>query len=90
MMTGRRWAACSPRASVTGVVSRGAPNDPVPTCSHVVGTHERVEVEGLELGSVTWRRTPTANPGIVVAQLPATGTLAAPGTVVDIVVARSP
>jgi beta-lactam-binding protein with PASTA domain len=50
----------------------------------------RVEVEGLQLGSVTRRRTASANPGIVVAQQPAAGTLAAPGTVVDIVVARSP
>ena len=46
--------------------------------------------QGLQLGSVTRRRTAGANPGTVVAQLPAAGTLAAPGTVVDIVVARSP
>jgi len=39
---------------------------------------------------VTRRRTADANPGTVVAQRPAAGTLAAAATVVDIVVARSP
>jgi eukaryotic-like serine/threonine-protein kinase len=82
----------TPGASVTVVVSRGAPTIPVPDLlgMSLGDARTRVEVEGLEIGSVTWRRTPSANPGIVVAQLPATGTLAAPGTVVDIVVARSP
>ena len=42
------------------------------------------------LGTVERRRTPDATPGTVVAQRPAAGTLAAAGTVVDIVVARSP
>jgi beta-lactam-binding protein with PASTA domain len=50
----------------------------------------RVEMEGLQLGTVTRRRTASANPGTVVEQSPGAGTLAAPGTVVDIVVARSP
>ena len=50
----------------------------------------RLEVEGLQLGSVTRRRTSDASPGTVVAQRPAAGTLAPPGTAVDIVVARSP
>src|SRR5438477_13578 len=36
------------------------------------------------------RRTGDANPGTVVGQKPGAGTLASPGTVVDIVVARSP
>jgi len=81
-----------PGAPVTVVVSRGAPTIPVPD---VLGMSQadartRVELEGLQLGSVTRRRTPKANPGTVVAQQPAAGTLAAPGTVVDIVVARSP
>ena len=43
-----------------------------------------------QLGTVTRRRTADASPGTVVGQRPAAGTLAAPGTVVDIVVARSP
>jgi len=50
----------------------------------------RIELEGLVLGTVTRRRTSEAAPGTVVWQRPAAGTLAAPGTVVDIVVARSP
>jgi serine/threonine-protein kinase len=50
----------------------------------------KLETQGLQLGTVTRRRTSEASPGTVVAQSPAAGTLAAPGTVVDIVVARSP
>jgi eukaryotic-like serine/threonine-protein kinase len=81
-----------PGSSVTIVVSRGAPTIPVP---ELVGMSQgdartRVEGEGLQLGTVTRRRTTGVNPGIVIGQLPAAGTLAAPGTVVDIVVARSP
>jgi len=49
----------------------------------------RLELEGLVLGTVTRRRTNEAAPGIVLEQRPAAGTLAPPGTVVDIVVARS-
>ncbi|MGH7538615.1 MAG: PASTA domain-containing protein, partial [Gemmatimonadales bacterium] len=48
-----------------------------------------VEEAGLVLGGVTRRRTPGATPGTIVAQRPAAGTLAAPGTIVDIIVARS-
>jgi beta-lactam-binding protein with PASTA domain len=47
-------------------------------------------MESLQLGTVTRRRTADAAPGTVVGQSPAAGTLAAPGTVIDIVVARSP
>jgi beta-lactam-binding protein with PASTA domain len=50
----------------------------------------RQELEGLQLGTVTRRRTADASPGTIVGQRPAAGTLASPGTVVDIVVARSP
>ena len=79
-------------APVTVVVSRGAPTIPVPDLLGMSqgDARTRVEMEGLQLGSVTRRRTANANPGTVVAQQPAAGTLAAPGTVVDIVVARSP
>jgi len=78
-------------APVTVVVSRGAPTIPVPDLLGMSpgDARTRVEVEGLQLGSVTRRRTAGANPGTVIAQTPAAGTLAAPGTVVDIVVARS-
>jgi eukaryotic-like serine/threonine-protein kinase len=82
----------APGTAITLVVSRGAPTTPVPD---VVGMQQadartRIELEGLALGTVTRRRTPGANPGTVIAQDPAAGTLAAPGTVVDLVVARSP
>ena len=82
----------APGAPVTVVVSRGAPTIPVPDLLGMsqADARTRLELEGLTLGTVTRRRTADANPGTVVAQRPAAGTLAAAGTVVDIVVARSP
>lgn len=82
----------SPGAPVTVVVSRGAPTIPVPDLLGLsqADARTRLEVEGLALGTVTRRRASDANPGTVVGQKPAAATLAAPGTVVDIVVARSP
>jgi serine/threonine-protein kinase len=82
----------APGAGVTVIVSRGAPSIAVPDLLGMTSAdaRTRLELEGLDLGSVTRRRTPDAPPGTVVAQRPAAGTLAAPGTVVDIVVARSP
>ena len=79
-------------SSVTVVVSRGAPTIPVPDLLGMASAdaRTRLETEGLQLGTVTRRRTAEASPGTVVGQRPAAGTLAAPGTVVDIVVARSP
>lgn len=85
-------AALAPGAGVTLVVSRGAPTITVPGLLELsqADARTRLELEGLVLGTVTRRRTSEAAPGTVVAQRPAAGTLAAPGTVVDIVVARSP
>jgi eukaryotic-like serine/threonine-protein kinase len=82
----------TPGAGVTLIVSRGAPSIAVPDLlgMTIADVRTRLDMEGLELGSVTRRRTPDAPPGTVVAQRPAAGTLAAPGTVIDIVVARSP
>lgn len=82
----------SPGAPVTIVVSRGAPTIAVPDLLGMsqADARTRLELDGLELGTVTRRRTSDANPGTVVGQQPAAGTLAAPGTVVDVVVARSP
>lgn len=84
--------ALAPGAGVAIVVSRGAPTIPIPDLLGMAAAdaRTRLETEGLQLGTVTRRRTPDASPGTVVAQRPAAGTLAAPGTVVDIVVARSP
>jgi serine/threonine-protein kinase len=82
----------TPGSGVTIVVSRGAPTITVPSLLEMSqpDARTRLELEGLVLGTVTRRRTTEAAPGTVVAQRPAAGTLAAPGTVVDIVVARSP
>jgi serine/threonine-protein kinase len=84
--------ALAPGAGVIMVVSRGAPTIAVPDVLGMASAdaRTRLELEGLQLGTVTRRRTADASPGIVVGQRPAAGTLAAPGTVVDIVVARSP
>jgi serine/threonine-protein kinase len=84
--------ALAPGAGVAVVVSRGAPTIAVPDLLGMASgdARSRLEMEGLLLGTVTRRRTADASPGTVVAQRPAAGTLAAPGTVVDIVVARSP
>jgi serine/threonine-protein kinase len=84
--------ALAPSAGVTLVVSRGAPTISVPDLLGMASgdARTRLEMEGLQLGTVTRRRTTDGSPGTVVAQRPAAGTLAAPGTVVDIVVARSP
>jgi beta-lactam-binding protein with PASTA domain len=85
-------AAVVPGAPVAIVVSRGAPTIPVPNLLGMAqaDARTRLEHDGLALGTVTRRRTADATPGTVVAQQPAANTLAAPGTVVDIVVARSP
>jgi serine/threonine-protein kinase len=84
--------ALAPGAGLTLVVSRGAPTIAVPDLLGMASAdaRSRLELEGLQLGTVTRRRTAEASPGIVVGQRPAAGTLAAPGTVIDIVVARSP
>ena len=84
--------ALAPGTSVTVVISRGAPTIPIPDLLGMASgdARTRLETEGLQLGTVTRRRTADASPGTVVGQHPAAGTLAAPGTVVDIVVARSP
>jgi beta-lactam-binding protein with PASTA domain len=84
--------ALTPGSGVAIVISRGAPTIPIPDLLGMASAdaRTRLETEGLQLGTVTRRRTADASPGTVVAQRPAAGTLAAPGTVVDIVVARSP
>lgn len=81
----------TPGTSVAVVVSRGAPTIAVPSLLGLsqADARTRLEVEGLVLGTVTRRRAGDAASGTVIAQKPAAGTLAAPGTVVDIVVARS-
>jgi len=84
--------ALAPGAGLALVVSRGAPTISVPDLlgMSIADARSRLELDGLQLGTPTRRRTADANPGTVIEQRPASGTLASPGTVVDIVVARSP
>jgi len=84
--------ALAPGAGIVLVVSRGAPTISVPDLlgMSIADARARLELDGLQLGTPTRRSTTDANPGTVVAQRPAAGTLASPGTVVDIVVARRP
>jgi len=82
----------APGAGVSLVVSRGAPTISVPDLlgMSIADARTRLELDGLQLGTPTRRTTTDGAPGTVIAQRPAAGTLASPGTVVDIVVARSP
>ena len=82
----------TPGTGVILVVSRGEATIPVPDLLNmaVADARSRLEESGLALGSVTRHTTTDANPGTVVAQQPAAGTLAPAGAVVNIVVARSP
>jgi serine/threonine-protein kinase len=84
--------ALAPGAGLALVVSRGAPTISVPDLlgMSAADARTRLELDGLQLGTLTRRRTADATPGTVVAQRPAANTLASPGTVVDVVVARSP
>jgi len=84
--------ALAPGAGIVLVVSRGAPTISVPDLlgMSIADARTRLELDGLQLGTPTRRSTADANPGTVIAQRPAAGTLASPGTVVDIVVARRP
>lgn len=82
----------TPGGGVALVVSRGQPTITVPDLMGLsqADARARLEGEGLRLGTAARERTTAASPGTVVGQRPAAGTLAASGTVVDIVVARSP
>lgn len=84
--------AVSPGSRVNIVVSRGAPTITVPDLLGLspLDARTRLEQAGLEMGGITRQRTPGLTPGTVMGQRPAAGTLAAPGTLVDIILARSP
>ena len=83
-------AAVSPGGRVTLVVSRGAPTITVPTLTGLTlgDSRTRLEQAGLIMGTYFARTSPTGEPGTVIDQHPAGGTLAAPGTVVDVTLAR--
>lgn len=82
-------AALVPGARVTLVISRGAPTIPVPVIIGLTLEDARsaLTAAGLALGASFYRTDP-ANPGTVIEQRPPSGTLAAPGTRIDIVLAR--
>jgi len=84
--------ALAPGAGLALVVSRGAPTISVPDLlgMSIADARTRLELDGLQLGTPTRHTTTDGAPGTIIAQRPAAGTLASPGTVVDIVVARSP
>jgi eukaryotic-like serine/threonine-protein kinase len=84
--------AVAPGTRVGIVVSRGAPTITVPDLMGLSPLDARVRLEqaGLDMGGITRRRTPGLTPGTVMGQRPAAGTLAAPGTLVDVILARSP
>jgi serine/threonine-protein kinase len=72
------------------VVSAGAPTITVP---NVVGftldaAKAKIDSAGLRTGTSLMRSTSDAPPGTVIDQRPQGGTLGAPGTSVDLVVAR--
>jgi len=74
------------------VVSKGAPSVTVPDLlSLSLGdARQRLEEVGLVLGVATRRTSQDGLPGTVMAQRPAAGTLAVPGSAVDIVLIRRP
>ncbi|HTY05275.1 MAG TPA: PASTA domain-containing protein [Gemmatimonadales bacterium] len=81
----------NPGTGVVLVVNRGAPTIAVPDVVGLTLTDARTKLEdaGLVVGAVMRRRTPGTNPGTVIGQQPAAQTLASPGLVVDLVVARA-
>lgn len=82
--------AASPGGRVTLVVSRGAPTISVPALAGLTldDARTRLEQAGLIMGTYFARTSPAGEPGTVIDQTPRGGTLAAPGTIVDVVLAR--
>lgn len=83
-------SAASPGGRITLVVSRGAPTISVPALEGLtlVDARTRLEQAGLIMGTSFARTSPTGEPGTVIEQTPRSSTLAAPGTTVDVVLAR--
>ena len=84
-------SVANPGTGIILVINRGAPTISVPD---VVGmsladARDRLEGAGLVVGAVTRRRVSGASPGTVIGQQPAAASLAAPGLVVDLIVARA-
>ena len=83
-------AAVASGGRVSLVVSRGAPTISVPALTGLTldDARTRLEQAGLMMGTYFARTSPTGEPGTVIEQHPGGGTLAAPGTTVDVVLAR--
>jgi serine/threonine-protein kinase len=82
----------APGSSVILVVSVGAATIRVPTLTGLTLDEARLALEtaGLALGTSFAQTTNAAAPGEVFYQEPTAGTLSAPGTVVNVRIARSP
>lgn len=82
--------ALTPGSAITLVVSVGAPTITVPELSGLSPEEATVALElvGLALGTSIWRTSNTGEPGTIMAQDPAPGTLSAPGTVVNVSLVR--
>ncbi len=82
--------ALRPDSKVTLVVSVGAPTITVPTLigKTLDDTKAILDSAGLTLGTSLSHTVDTATPGTVIDQQPAAGTLAAPGTAINVIVAR--
>jgi serine/threonine-protein kinase len=82
--------ALNPGRPVTLVVSVGAPTLTVPDVVGLtlVDARAKIEQAGLKAGTSMRRSTTLGNPGVVIEQRPPAGTLSAPETAVDMVVAQ--
>ncbi len=82
----------APGASVVVVVSVGAATIRVPSLTGLTVDEARLALEtaGLALGTVFSQTTAAVAPGEIFHQQPGAGTLSAPGTVVNVRLARSP
>jgi hypothetical protein len=80
----------SPGAGVTLFVSVGAPTISVPDLAGLSldEARELLEQSGLALGSTQARTSSAAEPGLIIEQDPAAGTLAAPGAAVRVTIVR--
>ena len=71
-------------------MSVGAPTLSVPDLNGLTldEAREILEVAGLALGSTQARTSNAAEPGLIIEQNPAAGTLAAPGAAVRVIIVR--
>lgn len=82
----------TPGTGVTLVVSIGAPTITVPNLIGLTVEEARAALEevGLAIGTSMRRTSSAGRPGTIIQQNPGPSTLAAPGTPVDVTVARPP